>query len=192
MKKILFDKSYVWILIKKIANIQRKQQKLTFFFTKCQNGIWGVQQYFFFRIFLDKKYALPYRVVDAVVFHFLKFRGETRFLPVLLHQAFLKFVKRYKGHISTEQWLAHFGVNSAISWKNKSEIWRELQHCKCQDEEIEESMWKNSDSLFLYVTMFIMWVLGSPRTFSMVQAMYYVQLLIAFTLQERPLPQKGL
>lgn len=27
----------------------------------------------FLRIFLDKKYALPYRVVDAVVFHFLRF-----------------------------------------------------------------------------------------------------------------------
>lgn len=26
----------------------------------------------FLRIFLDKKYALPYRVIDAVVFHFLK------------------------------------------------------------------------------------------------------------------------
>ena len=26
------------------------------------------------RILLDKKYALPYRVVDAVVFHFLGFR----------------------------------------------------------------------------------------------------------------------
>lgn len=26
----------------------------------------------FLRIFLDKKYALPYRVVDAVVFHFLR------------------------------------------------------------------------------------------------------------------------
>ena len=28
----------------------------------------------FFRILLNKKYALPYRVVDAVVFHFLGFR----------------------------------------------------------------------------------------------------------------------
>lgn len=27
----------------------------------------------FLRILLDKKYALPYRVVDAVVFHFLRF-----------------------------------------------------------------------------------------------------------------------
>jgi essential nuclear protein 1 len=57
----------------------------------------------FLRIFFDKKYALPYRVVDDVVFHFLKFREETRFLPALWHQAFLTFVQRCKGHISTEQ-----------------------------------------------------------------------------------------
>merc|ERR1712223_1052398 len=47
----------------------------------------------FLRIFFDKKYALPYRVVDAVVFHFLQFRNETRELPVLWHQAFLTFVQ---------------------------------------------------------------------------------------------------
>jgi hypothetical protein len=27
----------------------------------------------FLRVFFDKKYALPYRVIDAVVFHFLRF-----------------------------------------------------------------------------------------------------------------------
>jgi len=32
----------------------------------------------FLRIFFDKKYALPFRVVDAVVFHFLRFRNEKR------------------------------------------------------------------------------------------------------------------
>ena len=30
------------------------------------------------RIILDKKYALPYRVVDAVVFHFLNFRSALK------------------------------------------------------------------------------------------------------------------
>merc|ERR1712029_579987 len=57
----------------------------------------------FLRIFFDKKYALPFRVVDAVVFHFLKFRNEKRELPVLWHQAFLTFVQRYKSHVSSEQ-----------------------------------------------------------------------------------------
>ena len=27
----------------------------------------------FLRVLLDKKYALPYRVIDAVVFHFLRY-----------------------------------------------------------------------------------------------------------------------
>jgi essential nuclear protein 1 len=26
----------------------------------------------FLRVFFDKKYAMPYRVIDAVVFHFLR------------------------------------------------------------------------------------------------------------------------
>merc|ERR1719209_1234221 len=57
----------------------------------------------FLRIILDKKYALPYRVVDAVVFHFLNFRSEKRELPVLWHQALLTFAQRYKQDVSSEQ-----------------------------------------------------------------------------------------
>ena len=57
----------------------------------------------FLRILFDKKYALPYRVVDSVVFHFIRFRNEKRELPVLWHQSLLTFIQRYKGHISSEQ-----------------------------------------------------------------------------------------
>merc|ERR1719328_538862 len=57
----------------------------------------------FLRILCDKKYALPYRVVDAVVFHFLGFRSDKREMPVLWHQAFLTFIQRYKQDISSEQ-----------------------------------------------------------------------------------------
>merc|ERR1719286_61082 len=57
----------------------------------------------FLRVLLDKKYALPYRVIDACVFHFLGFRNVTRKMPVLLHQAFLTFIQRYKQDISSEQ-----------------------------------------------------------------------------------------
>jgi len=102
---------------------------------------YGGSNSIFLRIFFDKKYALPYRVVDAVVFHFLKFRGETRFLPVLWHQAFLTFVQRYKGHISTEQKEALLELLK-VQFHDKitPEIRRELQHAKCRDEEIEEPM----------------------------------------------------
>jgi len=57
----------------------------------------------FLRVLLDKKYALPYRVVDSVVFHFLNFRNDKRTMHVLWHQAMLTFVQRYKQDISSEQ-----------------------------------------------------------------------------------------
>ena len=57
----------------------------------------------FIRVLLNKKYALAFRVVDAVVNHFLSFLGEHRDLPVLWHQALLVFVQRYKQDITTDQ-----------------------------------------------------------------------------------------
>lgn len=55
----------------------------------------------FIRILLDKKYALPYKVVDAMVFHFIRLANGERSrdgddkLPVLWHQSLLVFVQRY-------------------------------------------------------------------------------------------------
>ncbi|XP_020612923.1 bystin-like [Orbicella faveolata] len=57
----------------------------------------------FLRQFFDKKYALPYRVIDAVVYHFLRFLSDQRTLPVLWHQSLLTFVQRYKEDVSSEQ-----------------------------------------------------------------------------------------
>ncbi|KAG8512049.1 Bystin [Galemys pyrenaicus] len=57
----------------------------------------------FLRLLLDKKYALPYRVLDALVFHFLGFRAEKRELPVLWHQCLLTLAQRYKADLATEQ-----------------------------------------------------------------------------------------
>ncbi|CAG9575801.1 unnamed protein product [Danaus chrysippus] len=94
----------------------------------------------FLRILFDKKYALPYRVVDSVVFHFLRFHNETRLLPVLWHQAFLTFVQRYKADISTEQRdalleLLKKQTHSTIT----PEIRRELQAATCRDIEGNEN-----------------------------------------------------
>lgn len=95
----------------------------------------------FLRIFFDKKYALPYRVVDAAVFHFLRFQLDRRELPVLWHQSLLTFVQRYKGDVSTEQRetlleLLKHQSHPVIT----SEIRRELQHAKCRDVEDSEPM----------------------------------------------------
>merc|ERR1719481_260816 len=93
----------------------------------------------FLRILCDKKYALPYRVVDAVVFHFLGFRSDKREMPVLWHQAFLTFIQRYKQDISSEQKEALQEILTIHRHhKISDEIRRELQHSKCRDEETDE------------------------------------------------------
>lgn len=58
----------------------------------------------FIRVLLDKKYALPFKVVDAMVFHFVGFREhEGGALPVIWHQSFLTFAQRYKNDITDDQ-----------------------------------------------------------------------------------------
>lgn len=63
----------------------------------------------FIKVLLDKKYALPYKVVDSVVFHFMRFRAPKtankaeKQLPVMWHQAFLVFAQRYKNDITDDQ-----------------------------------------------------------------------------------------
>ncbi|KZC10066.1 PREDICTED: bystin [Dufourea novaeangliae] len=93
----------------------------------------------FLRIFVDKKYALPYRVVDGVVFHFLRFERDPRDLPVLWHQALLTFVQRYKSDISSEQKDALLELlKKQCHHTITNEIRRELQHAKCRDSEVTE------------------------------------------------------
>ncbi|XP_069676242.1 bystin [Periplaneta americana] len=90
----------------------------------------------FLRIFFDKKYALPYRVVDTAVFHFLRFERDRRELPVLWHQSLLTFVQRYKSDISTEQREALLQLLKYQSHPTITpEVRRELQHAKCRDVE---------------------------------------------------------
>ena len=47
----------------------------------------------FMRAILNKKYALPYSVVDVVVKHFLSFVDDRRELPVLWHQCLYTFAQ---------------------------------------------------------------------------------------------------
>jgi len=77
----------------------------------------------FIKALLDKKYALPYQVLDSLVFHFLRFRsndpanvdpdnvvmkGELATardakLPVIWHQCLLAFAQRYRDNITEDQ-----------------------------------------------------------------------------------------
>ncbi|KAF1477103.1 Bystin, partial [Pygoscelis antarcticus] len=90
----------------------------------------------FLRLLIDKKYALPFRVVDALVFHFLAFRTDQRVLPVLWHQSFLAFAQRYKEDLSSEQKEALLELLKFHSHPQISpEIRRELANSKTRDVE---------------------------------------------------------
>jgi len=66
----------------------------------------------FIRVLLDKKHALPYKVLDALVFHFIRLSNtrEQGTLPVLWHQSLLVLCQRYAAHLAPEQKDALRGV----------------------------------------------------------------------------------
>lgn len=89
----------------------------------------------FIRVLIDKKFELPYQVVDGLVFHFIrlsnmykpKFRGDASKLPVLWHQSLLVFVQRYASDLTRDQKDALLDVIRATSHVQISpEIRREL------------------------------------------------------------------
>ncbi|KAI9474602.1 snoRNA-binding rRNA-processing protein [Coemansia sp. RSA 989] len=91
----------------------------------------------FIRVLLDKKYALPYKVLDSLVFHFLRFKQDTRQLPVLWHQSLLVFVQRYKADLTPEQKEALLGLIKVQYHEGMSEeIRREIVHSVCRGEMI--------------------------------------------------------
>ncbi|THU83936.1 cell adhesion protein byn-1 [Dendrothele bispora CBS 962.96] len=65
----------------------------------------------FIRVLVDKKFSLPYKVVDALVFHFIrlsntykaKSRADSEKLPVLWHQSLLVFAQRYASDLTPDQ-----------------------------------------------------------------------------------------
>ncbi|KAI4323134.1 hypothetical protein L6164_022764 [Bauhinia variegata] len=57
---------------------------------------------YFIKLLVEKRHALPYRVVDAVVDHFMRFLEETKIMPVIWHQSLLAFVQRYKNELRKE------------------------------------------------------------------------------------------
>ncbi|XP_061788186.1 bystin [Nerophis lumbriciformis] len=91
----------------------------------------------FLRLLLDKKYALPFRVLDALVAHFLSFRSEKRTLPVLWHQSLLTLAQRYKADLASEQKAALLELLKIQTHPELcAEIRRELQNSESRDVEI--------------------------------------------------------
>jgi len=94
----------------------------------------------FIRVFLEKKYALPFKVIDALVEHFLKFNSDDRKMPVIWHQSLLAFAQRYKEDITAEQkqqlkLLMRKHTHPQVS----PEIRRELFSTKCRGEPAQET-----------------------------------------------------
>lgn len=88
----------------------------------------------FLRLMLDKKYALPFRVLDALVAHFLSFRNDKRELPVLWHQSLLTLAQRYKADLASEQKAALLELLKVQTHPQISpEIRRELQNSASRD-----------------------------------------------------------
>ncbi|KAL7129339.1 hypothetical protein ABFS83_13G060100 [Erythranthe nasuta] len=54
------------------------------------------------KILIEKKYALPYRVLDALVGHFMKSYDESRVMPAIWHTCLLAFAQRYKHELTKE------------------------------------------------------------------------------------------
>ena len=52
---------------------------------------------------LEKKYALPYRALDAVVESFMKMKDDPRPLPLIWHKCLIAFAQRYKMELTFDQ-----------------------------------------------------------------------------------------
>lgn len=52
---------------------------------------------------IEKKYALPYRVVDALVDSFVQMKKDDRAMPLMWHQCLLAFAQHYKTELTVEQ-----------------------------------------------------------------------------------------
>lgn len=103
---------------------------------------------YFIKLFLDKKYALPYRVLDAVVAHFMRFLEDERIMPVIWHQSLLAFVQRYKNELENKdkdnlvrliQYQKHHLVTP--------EIRRELKNSRSRGEKEDDAMSISSISI---------------------------------------------
>jgi essential nuclear protein 1 len=94
----------------------------------------------FLRVLLDKKYALPFKVIDALVFHFIAFKNDDK-LPVLWHQSLLVFSQRYKEDLAQEQKDALLDLIKVQMHEGISpEIRRELVGSVCRGQNADVDM----------------------------------------------------
>jgi essential nuclear protein 1 len=85
----------------------------------------------FVRVLLNKKYALPYAVIDAVFRHFYSFITDSRKLPLMWFQSLLVFVQRYKNDMTNSQRekIKNLIQTTHSHYYYTDEIQREFSHC---------------------------------------------------------------
>ncbi|RID53123.1 hypothetical protein BRARA_G00543 [Brassica rapa] len=100
---------------------------------------------YFIKTLLEKKYCMPYRVLDALVAHFMRFVDEIRVMPVIWHQSLLTFVQRYKYELLKED-KEHFQTLLKRQRHHlvTPEILRELQGSRNRGEKEDDPMLTNS------------------------------------------------
>ncbi|KAL7600121.1 bystin [Lactuca sativa] len=96
---------------------------------------------YFIKILVEKKYALPYRVIDAMVAHFMRFCEDSRDMPVIWHQSLLAFMQRYKHELTKEQ---KDDINYLVKKQRHKlvtpEILRELNNSRIRGEKEDDLM----------------------------------------------------
>jgi essential nuclear protein 1 len=89
----------------------------------------------FIRVLLDKKYALPFRVIESLVAHFVRFQHIKVHMPTLWHQSLLVFVQRYKEDLTVEHKELIKGLIKVQTHNHISpEVRRELVNSKSRDD----------------------------------------------------------
>ncbi|CBQ73685.1 related to ENP1-required for pre-rRNA processing and 40S ribosomal subunit synthesis [Sporisorium reilianum SRZ2] len=113
----------------------------------------------FIRVLLDKKYALPYKVVDSLVFHYLRFAEphsgveldkitRERRMPVLWHQSMLVFAQRYKQDLTPDQKSALLDLLRVQKHDGISpEVRRELLTATARGEMLDEPVDEDDDMM---------------------------------------------
>ncbi|KAL7087411.1 hypothetical protein ACP275_13G067100 [Erythranthe tilingii] len=93
------------------------------------------------KILIEKKYALPYRVLDALVAHFMKSYDESRVMPAIWHTCLLAFAQRYKNELTKEH---KNDLNTLVERQRHRaitpEILRELNNCRNRGEKEDNLM----------------------------------------------------
>ncbi|PIN12788.1 hypothetical protein CDL12_14608 [Handroanthus impetiginosus] len=94
---------------------------------------------YFIKLLIEKKYALPYRVLDALVAHFMRFYDDSRVMPVIWHQSLLAFAQRYKNELTKED---KANLNTLVERQRHKlvtpEILRELNNSRNRGEKDDD------------------------------------------------------